>query len=190
MGNYLETLKNINKDGKNRKVENIIFIIILLVALLVALNYVINGNKTQDTNTKSTETQNSNNTSQDSNINSSSKSQKEQTEEKLAKILSQISGISDASVMITYSQDSKQTPVYNTKEEQNGDNKSTEKSVAYNESNNDKTAIIESVEMPKIEGVIIVAKGAENVEIRSKIATAVSAITDVPVYKVQVFEKN
>ena len=189
MGNYLETIKNINKGGKNKKIENIIFIIILLVALLVALNYVLNGDKT--TKTQNSNTQSSNNTSQDSNINSNSgKSQKEQTEEKLANILSQISGISDASVMITYSQDSKQTPVYNTKEQQNGDNKSTEKSVAYNENNNDKTAIIESVEMPKIEGVIIVAKGAENVEIRSIIASAVSAITDVPVYKVQVFEKN
>lgn len=186
MGNYLDTLKNIN-NGKNRKIENIIFIIILLIALLVALNYVFNSdNKAKE---KAQNTDNSNSTSSGSNINNN-KSEKEQMEEKLANILSQISGITDASVMITYSQDSKQTPVFNTKEEQNGDDKSTEKSVAYNESSNSKTAIIESIEMPKVEGVIIVAKGAENVEIRSKIASAVSAITNVPVYKVQVFEKN
>ncbi|MNP21189.1 hypothetical protein D3C76_1137990 [compost metagenome] len=108
----------------------------------------------------------------------------------MSNILSQISGVSEVSVMITYSQDSKQTPIYNTKEAEKQGEKTIEKSVAYNEENNSKTAIIESIEMPKVEGVIIVAKGAQTVEIRSKIASAISAITNVPVYKIQVFEKN
>lgn len=185
MGNYLETLKNINKS-KSKKVENLIFIIVLLVVLLVSINYIFNSNK-------DTSTSNSNNTSSTENINSNTddtQSQKSETEKKLADILSQISGISEASVMITYSQDSTQTPIYNTKEEQKGEDKTVEKNVAYNESGSSKTAIIESVQMPKVEGVIVVVKGANNVEMRSKIASAISAVTGVAVYKVQVFEKD
>ena len=41
----------------------------------------------------------------------------------------------------------------------------------------------------KVEGIIIVAKGANTVEIKSKIATAAAMAVNVPVYKVQVFEK-
>lgn len=195
MGNYLETLKNINK-GKNRKIENLVFIIILLVALLITLNYVLKPNNKDSSgsavltnNTNTTDNGNSNSTSSNSNINNSD-DQKTKMEKQMSDILSQISGISEVSVMVTYSQDSKQTPVYNTKESQNGSDTTTEKNVAYNESGDSKTAIIESVQMPTVEGVIIVAKGADNVEKKSQIATAISAITNVPVYKVQVFEKN
>lgn len=44
--------------------------------------------------------------------------------------------------------------------------------------------------MPKIEGAIIVAKGASGVEMKSKIASTISSVTGIPVYKVQVFEKQ
>ena len=37
---------------------------------------------------------------------------------------------------------------------------------------------------------IVVAKGANTTELKSKIATAVATITSLPVYKVQVFEKE
>ncbi|MEG2406695.1 MAG: hypothetical protein RSB05_06440, partial [Clostridiales bacterium] len=47
-------------------------------------------------------------------------------------------------------------------------------SVAYNEKSGTKTAIIETVELPKVEGAIVVAKGATSVDIRSKIASAIS----------------
>lgn len=181
--NYLETLKNITKS-KERKVENIVLLVILLVVILIASKYLF----------KSTDKENkvSNSTSNSENINSSEESSKNQDdlEEKLEDILSQISGISDVSVVITYSKDTKQNAVYNTKEEEKADSKSTEKTVAYNEDGSKKTAIIESTEMPKIEGAIIVAKGASTVDVRSKIATAVSSLTNVPVYKIQVFEKE
>ena len=44
--------------------------------------------------------------------------------------------------------------------------------------------------MPKVEGAIVVAKGASSVDMRSQIATAISTVTNVPVYKIQVFEKQ
>lgn len=182
--NYLETLKNITKS-KERKVENIVLLVILLIFILLASKYIFKSD--------SKEKEVSNSTSNNENINKSSSEvtqEKTDLEDKLENILSEISGISDVSVVITYSQNTKQNTVYNTKEEQNGESKSTEKTVAYNEEGSKKTAIIESTEMPKIEGAIIVAKGASTVDMRSKIATAVSSLTNVPVYKIQVFEKE
>mgnify|MGYP004521614069 CR=1 FL=1 len=184
--NYLETLKNITKN-KEKRTENIILLIVLLVIILVASNFIFSDTK----NEKS-----SNSTSSNSNINNSEDAGgtqeiiKSDLESKLSNILSEISGISEVSVVVTYSQDTKNNPIYNTKEAEKSGEKTVEKSVAYNENGSSKTAIIETVEMPKVEGAIIVAKGASTVEIRSKIASAVSTLTNLPVYKVQVFEKQ
>ncbi len=185
--NYLQTIKSI-ASNKEKRVENLILVIVLLVIILVASKFIFSNSDTKND-------MSSNSTTSTDNINSSEESNKTSTssnelENKLETILSQISGISDVSVVLTYSQDTKQNPVYNTKEQENSGQKTTEKSVAYNEEGSKKTAIIETVEMPKIEGAIIVAKGASTVEIKSKIATAVSSLTDVPVYKIQVFEKQ
>ena len=186
--NYLETLKNITKN-KEKRVENIVLLIILLVIILIASKYIFSGTSSNE--------KSSNSTSSESNINNSESVNKStenilksDLETKLSNILSQIAGISDVSIVVTYSQDTKQNPVYNIKEEEKSGEKTTEKSVAYNENGSTKTAIIESVEMPEVEGAIIVAKGASTVEMRSKIATAVSTLTNLPVYKVQVFEKQ
>lgn len=186
--NYLETLKNITKN-KEKRVENIVLLIILLVIILIASKYIFSGTSSNEKSSNSTSTESNINNSE--NINTSAENVlKSDLETKLSNILSQIAGISDVSVVVTYSQDKKQNLVYNTKEEEKSGEKTTEKSVAYNEEGSTKTAIIESVEMPKVEGAIIVAKGASTVEMRSKIATAVSTLTNLPVYKVQVFEKQ
>jgi stage III sporulation protein AG len=182
LGNYLETLKNITKDKSK---EKLIYILILCVVLFIAISYIFNDNKKTEVSLNENSA-NSNNTSIQSNINTS----KDVMEEKLAKILSEISGINDVSVMITYSSDGKINPVYNTKEEDKEGKKTVDSSVVYNEEDSSKKVVIESTETPKVEGVIVVATGASNVEIRSKIAQAVSAVTNVAIYKIQVFEKK
>ena len=180
MGNYLETLKNISKDKKK---EKLIYVLILCVVLFIATSYIFNDDKkTGESSTENT----TNNTGTESNINSD----KDVMEQKLAKILSEISGIGNVSVMITYNSDKKINPVYNTKEEEKDGQKTLDRSVVYNEQDSNKTIVIESTNMPTVEGVIVVAIGADNVEIRSKIAQAVSAITNVAIYKIQVFEKK
>lgn len=178
--NYLDTLKNI-VNNKEKRAHNLILLVILLVVVLVACKYIFPDNNII-----------SNNTSTKVNIDNKDQDIVVQTnlEAKLESILSQIGGISDVSVVLTYMQDSVQKPIYNTKEQEVGDKKTVEKSVAYNESSGVKTALIETIEVPKVEGAIIVAKGANTVDIRSKIATAISIVTALPVYKVQVFEKQ
>ncbi len=189
--NYLETMKNIAKD-KRKRVENLVFLIILLVILLISINSIFNSSDKKEINSNSTTTKNNINSNNEYSKNDSSDLINMQTnlENKLSDILSKINGISEVSVLLTYSSDSKQNVVYNTKEENSDGKTSTEKSVAYNEQSGQKSAIVESVEMPKVEGAIIVAKGANNVEMRSKIASTISSVTGIPVYKVQVFEKQ
>lgn len=43
---------------------------------------------------------------------------------------------------------------------------------------------------PKIEGVIVTAEGANNVNVKANIIAAVEAVTGVPTHKVQVFSMN
>ena len=181
--NYLETIKNITKD-KEKRTQNLILLVILLVILLISINLIFDKNSNNESNiTKKAES--------DESVSSVSNNiDQTDLEKKLENILSQISVISDVSVVLTYSQDTKQNVVYNTKEEIKDGNSSKEASVAYNETSGSKTAIVESVELPKIEGAIVVAKGANSVEIRSKIASAISSVTNIAAYKVQVFEKQ
>lgn len=182
--NYLETLKNIAKD-KNKRVENLIFLLILLVILLISTKYIFSSNSTSSVNNKI------DNKEEQELVNTSSTNETaEDLESKLENILTKISGISEVSVVLTYSKDTTATPIYNISEEEKEGSKTTEKSVAYNEESGKKTAIIESIEMPQVEGAIVVAKGASNTEMKSRIATAVSTVTNVPAYKVQVFESK
>ena len=169
---------------KQKRTQNLVLLVILLVILLISINLIFDKNSNNESNiTKKAES--------DESVSSVSNNiDQTDLEKKLENILSQISGISDVSVVLTYSQDTKQNVVYNTKEEIKDGNSSKEASVAYNETSGSKTAIVESVELPKIEGAIVVAKGANSVEIRSKIASAISSVTNIAAYKVQVFEKQ
>lgn len=192
LNNQLEVIKTAFKDKKKRT-QNLILLVVLLVLLLVASNYIFKDNTDK-------KTFDSNNISEKDNINSSSSNNVETSkkqdstssdmEQKLSTILSQIQGISDASIVLSYSEESKQNVVYNTKESSKSGESTSEKVVAYNEQSGNKSAVVESVECPKVEGAIVVAKGANSVDIRSKIANAVATLVNIPAYKVQVFEKQ
>lgn len=188
--NYLDTIKSGFKD-KEKRTQNLILLIVLLVILLIATNYIFKDSKSDENSQK--KSQISNNTSYLNNINDIEDETKSvlasDVEEKLENILGMINGIDDVSVMLTFTSGAKQNIAYNTKETTKDGENSIEQSVAYNEEGSSKKAIVESVETPQVEGVIIVAKGASGVEIKQKIATAVAMAVNVPVYKIQIFEK-
>ncbi len=81
---------------------------------------------------------------------------------KLEKILSQMKGVGDTTVMITYQSSEKPDTVFSA----GNDNKSR-----------------------KVEGVIVASKGAGDIIIRSRIVDAVSTVFDIPASNVVVFEK-
>ena len=61
------------------------------------------------------------------------------------------------------------------------------KDIIYQETGGEKTPIIQSVISPKIEGAIITAQGANNMQVKANIIQAVEAVTAVPSHKIQVF---
>ena len=48
--------------------------------------------------------------------------------------------------------------------------------------------ITEKVIMPKIEGAIIICEGANNIDVKNNVISAVEAATGLKVHKIQVFE--
>ena len=64
----------------------------------------------------------------------------------------------------------------------------SDKEIVYQEENGKKTPIVQKTLQPKIEGAIITAKGASNVNVKTNIIQAVEAATGLATHKIQVFE--
>ena len=67
---------------------------------------------------------------------------------------------------------------------------SIKKDVIYEENNGVKTPVTQSIINPKMEGAIITAQGAANIEVKSNIIQAVEAATGLATHKIQVFEMD
>ena len=64
----------------------------------------------------------------------------------------------------------------------------TDKEIIYKEENGKKVPITEKVVMPKMEGALIVAEGANNAEVKTNLIQAVEALTGLATHKIQVLE--
>lgn len=179
----IESIKNI--FPKDKKTTNLILIMLLLVIILIAMNYIFNEENDTKSDVKAVVSDNTENINE------------EKVETRLANILNEINGVSNASVMLSYSGTEKIIPVYDVKEDTNtesSDNSAstktvTEKTVAYEEQSGAKVAIVEKKETASINGAIVVATFDSSKDIESKIKEAVAAVTNVPIYKIQVFSK-
>jgi stage III sporulation protein AG len=81
-------------------------------------------------------------------------------EERLQEILSQIKGVGEVDVMLTYEVGTETTATFSTRE------------------------------ISQVKGVIVVAQGASSAAIKSDIMKAVGAVFNIPVSRITVFEKN
>ena len=190
------------KEGENnkRKIENLVIFAIILIVTIVAINYIWNDDNQKNntiTNDPNKKLAMEENITSDENSSSNSSS----IEEKLENILSNIKGVGDVKVLITYSESSKLIPLYDedssstvTEETDSGggtrvvNETSTSKEVIYEENDGVKTPMTQSVVNPKIEGAIITATGANDAEVKTNIVQAVEAVTGLATYKIQVFE--
>lgn len=174
---------------KNKKIENLIFLLIILVITLVLINTILGGDKKEEkdfSNEIGVEFANNKN-AEDGNL-----------EKKLENILEKIEGVSNVSVLITYSESSSIVPVYNESENKS---KTEEKDAGggtriaeTTDSKKDvltfgtSSIVTEKTIMPKIEGAIIIAKGTKNTNVKTNIISAVEAVTGASIHKIQVFE--
>ena len=184
-------------EGKGKKnIENLVVFIIILIATIIVINMVW-GNTEE---TEQTPTQNSATKLVSTNTEGATAST-DDTEKRIKQILSKINGVGKVDVLLTYSESSQVVAMYNEKykesqteeEDTNGGTRviqevNTDKEIIYKEENGKKVPITEKVVMPKMEGALIVAEGANNAEVKTNIIQAVEALTGLATHKIQVLE--
>lgn len=216
----IDRIKNIFKKNKSedveeatgdvtskRKIENLVVFLVILIVTLIVINVIWNDNSSNeesDTQTNdqgkvlaksnSNDSSDTNETYADSNYNLASN---------LEDILSNITGVGNVKVMITYAETSTTIPVYNEEStEENTEETDSEggtrtvtqidvrKEVIYEEQDGNKSLITQKITSPEVEGAIITAEGADNAEIKTSIIQAVEAVTGLPTHKIQVFKMS
>lgn len=188
------------QQGNNKKkIENLVFFVVILIITIVIINIILNGDKSSkkvETNTISKQLASSNETMEINNM-----EQSYDLEQKLELILSKIQGVGDVKVCINYSESKEIVAMYNenskvssTEEtDTSGGNRKIQetdiqKDIIYKEENGEKIPITQKVIQPKVEGAIVTARGASNVNAKTSIIQAVEAVTGLATHKIQVFE--
>lgn len=195
MNGKLKKLFSKESNGEEKKkIENLVVLVLVIIITVVAINYIWNGNKkenkivTEDSTKKLAE-------------NKEEDSKSDDLEMKLENILAKINGVGNVKVLVTYSQTSRIIPMYDedstqtTTEETDSSGGtritneiSSKKDIIYEEKEDGKSPITQSVVSAKIEGAIVTAEGAQNAEVKTNIIQAVEAVTGLATYKIQVFE--
>ena len=191
-----------NQNNK-KKIENLVFFVIVLIIKIVIINIIWNGDK----NSSNSESVKNDTSKQLASKNTTSLEVSSGTtnelEIRLKEILSKIQGVGEVEVLINYSESSEIVPMYNenTKTSNTAETDTSggtrtiqetdsQKEIIYEENDGEKTPITQKVVEPKIEGAIITAKGANNADVKSSIIQAVEAVTGLATHKIQVFEMN
>ena len=185
-------------QNRNKLIENTIVVIVIGIILIIAGNTIFGGGgkkqQQEETQPKTVV--------QEELIHTSSEI--DETERKLKAILSQIQGAGKIDVMITYATTRENVPAYDIKKSQS---KTVEKdseggtrdisqedyasSLAYKDSvNGGKEPVILKELQPEIKGVLVVAEGADRVEVRERIMTSVMVLFDIPAHKVHVVQRK
>ena len=192
----LKFLKPQEEGNDKKKIENLVFFVIILIITIIAINIVWSDN---DSKKKSKD--NINDTTKQLASTTMETSSDIGLEQKLKNILETIQAVGKVNVFINYSESSETVAMFNensktsTTEETDTsggkriiEQKDTQKDVVYQDSNGDKIPITQKTIQPKIEGAIITAEGAGNASVKACIIQAVEAATGLATHKIQVFK--
>lgn len=198
MGKFFKEFVSKNEETKSKKkIENLVFLVLILIVTLVVINIIWKG----DTNSKTnTETENHAGSIL---ANSYDKESEDGTEleKRLESILGTIKNVGKVNVLLNYSESSSLVPLYNesttTSSTEEGDSTGgtrnvteteTKKDVVFSENSGEKNPVTQKTSMPAIQGAIITAEGANDANVRTNIINGVCAITGLSIDKIQVFE--
>ena len=198
MGRFLKEFVSKNEETKNKKkIENIVFLVLILIVTLVVINVIWKGDNNSSENTK---TENHDGSILANNYNEQETNETE-LERKLENILGTIKNVGKVNVLLNYSESSSLVPLYNesttTSSTEEGDSTGgtrkvteteTKKDVVFSENSGEKNPVTQKTAMPTIQGAIITAEGANDVNVRTNIINGVCAITGLSIDKIQVFE--
>ena len=113
-------------------------------------------------------------------------------EKKLAEILSQVEGAGKVAVQINYSSEGETS--YATNEKRRTQNtqgtlsEEEEESIAFYNNQGSEAALVLEKKEPVVAGILIVAQGADNEQIKRDLTTAAAVLFDLPEYKITVLK--
>lgn len=186
--------------GNSKKTtENLLVFLILLIITIISINII--WKKDNNTKTKQKVDENYKVLATDDMKESNIQQQQEYNlEDELEKVLSNIAGVGEIQVLITYSQTSEIVAMSNktvntSKTEEADSNGGTRKIETTDEKkeiivDSDSNPITEKVILPKIEGAIVIAQGGDNATVKTNVIQAVSAVTGLSTHKIQVFKMS
>lgn len=185
-----EKLKNMFKEkNEKRKIENLIVFLVVLIITLIVINKIIKDSEEEKVIDESinaelvTRVENNIETVDEYDL-----------EKRLEEVLSKISGVGEVKVLLTYSETASIYPLYNeslsesisTSDTGETTETKTESKEIFTNSQNE--AVMQKKISPKLEGAVVIAKGANNLEVKKNIIYAVEAATGLLTNKIQVFE--
>lgn len=198
-------LKKLFKSEKNNKMgENLIILIIIGVIIIIAGSTLF-GEKGKPKNNnagKSVADESVDNAEEVSVVGVNA--ERTDIEKNIEEILSQINGAGKVDVLVTYSSGREIVPYSDVKksdeltdEKDSGggtrkiDQSSYESQIAYEDYGSGvKKPIILKELLPEVKGVVVVADGASDTLIKESLVNAVKVLLDIPIHKIQVFERK
>ena len=178
-----------DKDNKRRN-ENLVAFLIILVITLIIINKILS----EDESKNALDENNAELVTKSNVVATEVSIENENLKVELENILSKISGVGKVEVLLTYSETSSMSPLYNESTSSSvstsSDGTTTETTSESKEIFTDSSdeAVIEKYKMPKLEGAIVIAQGAGDITVKSNIVSAVEATTGLLNHKIQVFE--
>lgn len=184
----LKKISELFNDTEKKKLKPLIFLAGICILALIAIS-VMPGSDEDDTNV-STDTEVKE---------SANEAENEDLESKLTQILSKINGAGDVDVMITFQSSEEIVPAYNsntttetTKEQDSSGGERTTTSSTQNKtmitSNSNEPVILKTSEA-QIKGVIVVASGANDPEVKELLYDAVKTSLQISGHQVEIYGK-
>lgn len=201
LNKVLKNLKRrITKYGSKKLIEKAVIIAIIGVICLIAGSVLFEGTATNVS--KDSTLDSIGNTETVETLKQSSEN-KNETEEKLQSILSKIKGAGKVDVMITFFSGKESVPAVDVKTSE-GDTQEKDKEggsriikqsdvdnkTIFEENNGVKKPFIVKEILPEVKGVVIVADGAEDIEVKANLAKATEALLGIASHKIQVFQRT
>lgn len=193
--------ENQETGNQKKKIENLVFFVVILIITILIINLIWNDKKSSIQKVEDDTEKKLANTTQKSVIAQNETEGQNNLEQKLENILSKIQGVGDVKVFINYSESSEVVAMYNENSKSSTTEETdtsggirkiqetdTQKDIIYQEDDGVKTPMTKKIIEPKIEGAIITAKGANQIDIKTNIIQAVEAVTGLATHKIQVFE--
>lgn len=193
-------IKEIKKIFAQKQLKNLVAVCIVLGFILIAMNVLLPSSKSLTSNKISEVTAQENVKNTPTSNETDEKSYEDQQKIDLKNILKKMNGVGDVEVMMSFDNGEKKVPAYDTNAQKstteetdnqggkrvNNQNTDSSKIVMTTSDGNNEPFILTTYK-PKINGVIILAEGAENSKTKYEIEQAVSKLYNLSLDKVNVY---